>query len=157
MYNTGIQLYPHPVARIAKLTACVPFFPEFESVCNRSFCIANQENIGGSLPSNPAARTGYLVHVRTQVPSNGKPSRSLEHLFSVSTDLWLPDTPVPTGRLSLHLLYYGILIRFRFSMWVNLSLGGQCGRVLLERSQIFPIDSGESPLFSSPLNFLGPR
>jgi hypothetical protein len=31
---------PHPVARIAKLTACVPFFPEFESVCaHRSFVL----------------------------------------------------------------------------------------------------------------------
>jgi hypothetical protein len=36
---------------------------------------------------------------------------------------------------------------------------GPCGRLLLEQSQILPIDSGESPPFSltSPLNFMRPR
>ncbi|KAI0256347.1 hypothetical protein BJV78DRAFT_458292 [Lactifluus subvellereus] len=96
--------------------------------------------VGGSLPSNPAARTGYLlysVHIHAHVPSNGKPSRSLEHLSSVSTDLWLPE-PVLTGRLSLHLLHYGILIRFQFSMWVNLSQGDGVEEFCSKDSRSFP-------------------
>ena len=59
--------------------------------------------------------------------------------------------PSPLGRLSLH-LHYGILIPFRFSMWIKLSQGGG---LLREYFQILPIDQGE-PAFSltSPLNFM---
>ena len=52
----GKQPHPRTSAKMAKLTACVPFFPEFESV-QSFFSIANHENIfstrvGGGHPSN---------------------------------------------------------------------------------------------------------
>jgi hypothetical protein len=44
-------------------------------------------------------------------------------------------------------LHYGILIYFRFSMWVKRQSREPFGRLLREQSQILPIDSGESPPF----------
>ena len=55
-----------------------------------------------------------------------------------------PSPRVVVCQLHLH---YGILIYFRFSMWVKRQSREPSGRLLREQSQILPIDSGESPPF----------
>ncbi len=65
---------------------------------------------------------------------------------------WLYDLrillpPIPKGVVCQLHLRYGILIYFRFSMWVKRQSREPFGRLLREQSQILPIDSGESPPF----------
>ena len=54
---------------------------------------------------------------------------------------------IPKGVVCQLHLHYGILIYFRFSMWVKRQSREPSGRLLREQSQILPIDSGESPPF----------
>lgn len=82
---------------------------------------------------------------------------NLERLFSFSIIPWLrPLCHPPTPQWSL-------VISLRNSDMVPVlrkaQFKGPCGSLLLEQSQIVPIDSGESPPFSltSPLNFMRPR
>jgi hypothetical protein len=162
---------PHPVARIAKLLRLAS--PSF---LNLSLCVhivlfvlrTRRRSAVASLPtrSNRPFIHSFSVHVH--VPSNGKllyRARSLHLSQRLSTEVLLPLSAIRAhGSLVTFFFFIFLqitesLIRFRFSMWVKLSQGGQCGRLLLKRFQIFPIDSGESPLFSltSPLNFMGSR
>ena len=65
---------------------------------------------------------------------------------------WLYDLrillpPIPKGVVCQLHLHYGILIYFRFSMWVKRQSREPFGSLLREQSQILPIDSGESPPF----------
>lgn len=75
-------------ARIAKLTACVPFFPEFDLMCQCSYEWRIHENrpgeVGGGPPFAHPVRAEHFIHYpvhillfffRFHVPSNRMHSR----------------------------------------------------------------------------------
>ena len=157
--NRGKQLQPRSaLARIAKLTACVPFFPEFELVGHRSFewrTLRNAQARARRWPSvsNPLRPDVFIHHpwvlIVTQTENLRARWRERGRNCSV---FWLNDLrillpPIPKGVVCQLHLHYGILIYFRFSMWVKRQSREPFGRLLREQSQILPIDSGESPPF----------
>ena len=126
----GKQPHPPTSAKLAKLTACVPFL-----VCAvRSFQLRTMRTFFDHSrrwwPSDqPLERNRiYKLYIQSHVaPSGGR--RSSFDPLELSLPLLTSKTYAsPLGRLSLH-LHYGILIRFRFSMRVKSSQGG---RLLLE-------------------------
>jgi hypothetical protein len=58
------------------------------------YCEPRERPTRSAVAFLPTARTGYALYsVHVHVPSNGNLSRSLEHLFSVSTELCPPPLP----------------------------------------------------------------
>jgi hypothetical protein len=166
--NRGKQPQSCALARIAKLTACVPFFSEFELVCHRYFESMRTPRRGRRWPSVRAVRAedSFVVpfillfffrpfsvclrngYIRVHFLNICLASPLRPDLFP----LCHPQTPQWSLGISLRNSdMIPVLRKAQFK--------GPCGRLLLEQSQIVPIDSGESPPFSltSPLNFMRPR
>jgi hypothetical protein len=97
------------------------------------FSIANHENVLQQESAVAIRRPNCLIKIGMQIIYSitcgafaaGAPSilsgteSPTPHLGQASK-----SRPPPLGRLSLH-LHYGILIPFRFSMWVKLTQGGR--------------------------------
>jgi hypothetical protein len=148
---------------LPKLTACVPFFPEFEHMCvslNGEFTRTPRRCVGGGPPLVPSRS----VHL-----SSSRSCSFIQFFFSffpcvvvracnrsvTLASLLYPDlllvmgprggglTPSPQRSLVISLRNSDMVPILRKAQFK-----GPCGSVLLERSQILPIDSGESPPFS---------
>jgi len=94
-----------------------------------------------------------------RVPSKRIHSRAIWSVCFSSLHYDLPVPPLPPA--ASH--QWPLVISLRNSDMIPIlrkaQFKGMCGRLLLEQSQIVPIDSGESPPFSltSPLNFMRQR
>jgi hypothetical protein len=124
--------------------------------------MANLENAQASsavaLRLNPL-KPDVFIHqpVGVSLSSNGKPFERAGAIVRFSFSMTSGSSAHPSPRVVCQLhLYYGILIYFRFSMWVKVSQGNRLEGFCANSPRSFPsIQENLRPFsLTSPLNFM---